>query len=151
MTTSTRSPIQNFQYSTTSRNGWNLSASRQTRASADPFSTQPRVETAGTFRSFTVSWSYCGTFSTQPRVETAGTRVWSNVVCCSCSTFQYSTTSRNGWNRPRHQLRGSLRTHLSVLNHESKRLEPKQNEIICCACGLSVLNHESKRLEPTCY
>ncbi len=87
-----------------------------------PFSTQPRVETAGTWRASRRLRAAAESFSTQPRVETAGTSyglfwlVWYfdffqysttsrngwNSICLSCHStvrnFQYSTTSRNGWN-----------------------------------------------------
>ncbi len=87
-----------------------------------PFSTQPRVETAGTDEWLTVCLKFVS-FSTQPRVETAGTEIESlrteyarldlsvlnheskrlepipiAAYYCEVHNFQYSTTSRNGWN-----------------------------------------------------
>ncbi len=63
-------------------------------------------------------------FSTQPRVETAGTHVVTEIT-------------------------GEI-VNLSVLNHESKRLEPGPSSTVTHVAPLSVLNHESKRLEQCC-
>ncbi len=136
-----------FQYSTTSRNGWNRRSGATCHRRNSSFSTQPRVETAGTEKTHRQAVERTTTFSTQPRVETAGT----------------GTASEGG----------DLGYDLSVLNHESKRLEPStitassmileptfstQPRVetagtpncfsaVGWSCFLSVLNHESKRLE----
>ncbi len=87
-----------FQYSTTSRNGWNFRSQQTIGWFDQPFSTQPRVETAGTKPLLASRIVELETFSTQPRVETAGTPPHDGIFSC-IHCFQYSTTSRNGWNK----------------------------------------------------
>ncbi len=135
-----------FQYSTTSRNGWNLGIYlRPDYCSHFQYSTTSR--NGWNRLMFLLSKLPQKTFSTQPRVETAGTSQRPELVL-TIVIFQYSTTSRNGWNYLSYTLT-LLSDDLSVLNHESKRLEQTGH----CATtryviSLSVLNHESKRLEP---
>ncbi len=136
-----------FQYSTTSRNGWN----------------RRRLVRRGPLRR---------DFQYSTTSRNGWNRSASALRCAFVQRFQYSTTSRNGWNM-RQATPKPAPADLSVLNHESKRLEPaEQDELhfalaafqysttsrngwnheeaprLCQQPGqLSVLNHESKRLE----
>ncbi len=135
-----------FQYSTTSRNGWNwlclalypnisplsvLNHESKRLERTDHLSVYVDIEKLSVLnheskrleRIFEIiKLLVFVSFSTQPRVETAGTcDIWRMTP--QRMTFQYSTTSRNGWNGLWHNA-GTLVFSLSVLNHESKRLEP---------------------------
>ncbi len=87
------------------------------------FSTQPRVETAGT-----VEVRLNGILEEHFQYSTTSRNGWNanEVQACGCrlKSFQYSTTSRNGWNGGLRQGYRRVVEYLSVLNHESKRLEP---------------------------
>ncbi len=161
-----------FQYSTTSRNGWNidsyigavahnaLSVLNHESKRLEPYKQKiqelsddllsvlnhesKRLEPCGP-----AIWSASThkPFSTQPRVETAGTDSPGSTEAhppglsvlnheskrlepgnhhrptAGPLNFQYSTTSRNGWNPMASASRSSKLSALSVLNHESKRLE----------------------------